>query len=120
MLFALMVVLTMAAAAFADTVQFVWDPAPGATSYDVQRSTDFNVATGTGTWTVAGTVQASACTGTPVQCAFTDTTAPATGVFYRLVPKNATGANVLNKRGVWYCGACSSVPGQPTALGLTY
>lgn len=120
-LWLLLGLLALAAPAGADTVTLNWDPAPGATSYDVQKSTDFNMATGAGTWTNAGTVQSSACTGNPVTCAFTDNAAPATGgVFYRLVPKNASGTNTLNKQGTWYCGGCAAIPGKPTSLGLTY
>lgn len=112
--------LTFVSLANADTLQLVWDPAAGATSYDVERSVNFNAISGAGTWAVLQNVPSTACTGTPVQCSYTDATAPATGAFYRLVPKNATGSLPLTKKGMWYCGGCPSLPSMPAAMGLMY
>jgi hypothetical protein len=106
-------------AAWADSVTMSWDPASGATSYDVQRSSDFGPSNTTGTWTTIGNVAATACTGTPAMCTYTDATAPATGLTsYRIAPKNATGALPLTKKGLWYCGACAELPGKPNAIGI--
>jgi hypothetical protein len=98
------------APAWADSVVIQWDPAPDATSYDVQRAT-----TMAGPWTVVGANLA--CTTSP--CSYTDTTAPATGsVFYRLVTKNASASNILAHKGLWYCGDCAGtkLPGSPTYM----
>jgi hypothetical protein len=107
-----------ASLADADTLTFVWDPAAGATSYDIERSTTFNAITGTGTWTVLQTVPASACTGTPPECRFTDAAAPATGAYYRIAPRNAAGVLPLTKKGLWYCGVCPELPAKPIAVGV--
>lgn len=108
----------VATAASADSVAMVWDPATGATSYDVQRSTDFNPFTGAGAWTTVQSVPASACAGTPALCSYTDATAPVGGAFYRLAPKNAAGPLPLTKKGVWYCGGCPELPSKPGSLGV--
>lgn len=111
-------VLILPAAVMADSVSMVWDPATGATSYDVQRSADFNPITGTGTWTTIQNVLPAACTGSPPQCAYTDATAPPSGAFYRLMPKNAAGPLPLTRKGVWYCGTCPELPAKPASLGV--
>jgi hypothetical protein len=109
----------LAGPAWADSVVMSWDPAAGATSYDVLRATDFGPTNTTGTWTVIGTVQATACTGTPVLCTFSDNAAPATGVVsYRITPKNATGPLPLTKKGLYYCGVCAEIPSKPGSLGV--
>lgn len=103
-------------AAMADSVAILWDPATGATAYDVQRATVF-----AGPWTVIGSpTSAAACTGTPVSCSYTDATAPGTGtVFYRLAPKNASGTLPITRAGMWYCGDCPGLPSMPKSVGVT-
>jgi hypothetical protein len=109
-----LLLLLLPGLAAADTFTLTWDPFPGATSYDVLRSTDFNPATAAGTWSVLGNVLSTACVGTPAQCPFTDGAAPATGAaYYRITPKNASGGLILMKKGLYYCPTCPE-PGPPT------
>jgi hypothetical protein len=110
--------LALPTLASADTLTFVWDPAAGATSYDIERATTFNAITGVGTWAVLANVPASACVGTPVECRFTDAAAPATGAYYRIAPRNAAGVLPLTKKGLWYCGVCPELPAKPIAVGV--
>lgn len=105
-----------ATAAWADSVELVWDPAVGATSYDIQRAT-----APTGPWTTIASPPGSVCTGTPSTCVYTDATAPASGfVYYRLTPKNAQGSTPLTRQGVWYCGDCPGPPQVPKSVGVGF
>lgn len=103
-------VFGMVGLANAGPITLLWDESPGATSYDIEASTDNGV-----TWAVVASPLASVCANT--ECNFT-LTAPSTGrVLYRFVAKNAIGHTPRYDAGMWYCESCKP-PSGPLNVGI--
>jgi hypothetical protein len=93
---AIALALAMTIAHAATTITIEWVPTAGATSYDIEQSTD----TGT-TWAVAKSVKSSAaCTATKCSTTYAP---PASGlVLFRMVTWNAQGKTTRTHAGFWY------------------
>jgi len=100
-LFLLMMVL--AAPAWAGVVTLKWDESPTATGYEIEQSVDAGT-----TWVKVADVTSSVCIAS--QCSHTFT-APSTGyVLFRYLAKNAVGTSVRFDAGSWHCESCAPPP----------
>lgn len=110
----LLVLLVGAAPAHAATITVEWNPAAGATSYDIEQSLNDGV-----TWTSAkvGIVASIACLGTPLLCT-TTLIPPATGlVLFRIVAISNVGRTIRVEAGFWY-NELWVLPGTAKGAGI--
>ena len=102
-LFAIALLLLLAAPAWAGPQVLSWDVIPFATSYGVEQSVDSGV-----TWVPVTLPAEPICA---VDRCTTTVTAPTTGVvLYRMWAANAVGRGTRFTAGLWVCESCTQPP----------